>query len=883
MKKSRAKRMLFALSATGALALTPLSAIPIIPSAQAAEKDTSPTSSVSTENAGTAADSSAESKSAEKLVGQFEVTNPKKDGSAFEPGEVIRYNLTVTNNTDMTRSFKAISSNLENWDGCKWSALAKGNTQSCPFAYHTVTDADAKAGSFTPSITFARYNSTGYTGSFENLAPLEGARVEIATPLFEVQSFSFTEGTGKEKYSVGDKLTATLVIRNTSQAPLTLGVDGAKPCSATVPAGKTHTCTFPHTVTKDDLERAQAEYNVVVKATQGQRNATKPAKATTSTPTQWERAKSFAASNADPRLEADLSQLQVIGVNTPEYNIRIPAIAVASNGDLLASWDLRPTNGVAKGGDSPNENSIVQRRSHDGGKTWGPVTTIAQGKVAPAGQRYGYSDPSYVVDHTTGEIFNFHVGSMEAGFPNNPSYRLNEDGTVDEKHRQTMNLAVSSSTDNGYTWSHRIITNDILGSEATKFDGCFATSGAGTQKMQAPYKGRLLQQVACRKADRSGNLAVTIFSDDHGKTWQRGNFTSDTEGAAQGKKWNYDENKVTELSDGRLMLNSRIPRGSAEEGYRMVAVSNDGGMNWSEYRADHNLLDSQNNAQILRAFPTAKKGTLRGKVLLFSNTKNHWDRVDGHVSMSYDDGATWPVSKQIRKGGTGYTTMAVQPDGRIGLLLEPDTWNKIGYVNFSLKYLTDRLPFEVALDDIKDISLTDGKEMTPHAFTSTGNDPLLADTFTFTGLPQGLRYDAQSGKLLGTPNVGNAQTKAFNVTVTLTEEDDGTGIARTSTKNFTIKVEPNEEKPAPKSPDSEEAGAPAPGDPAPTPTPGDPAPTPAPGASGKPGEKNKNSAPQTSPAPQAKPLPFTGVSATLLAFASIGSVLSGIAVLRRRS
>src|SRR5699024_12800566 len=44
-------------------------------------------------------------------------------------------------------------------------------------------------------------------------------------------------------------------------------------------------------------------------------------------------------------------------------NFRIPALAVAPNGDLLAAFDKRPVHG-----DSPAPNSIWQRRSRDGGR-----------------------------------------------------------------------------------------------------------------------------------------------------------------------------------------------------------------------------------------------------------------------------------------------------------------------------------------------------------------------------------------------------------------------------------------------------------------------------------------------------------------------------------
>ncbi|WP_461005028.1 exo-alpha-sialidase [Trueperella pyogenes] len=754
------------------------------------------------------------------LKAAFKVSNPKPGGAPFQEGDTIRYNLEVTNDTGQTRSFESIGSNLTNWNGCKWSAFPAAATQSCPFPTHKVTAEDVKAGGFTPSITFQMYSSTGYKGTTTKFAPFVGSKTPVAPKLASIESFKFTAGTGKENYKVGDALTATLVVKNLSGSQIKISVTDTD-CSADLAAAASHTCTLPHTVTGDDLERGNAKLDVVVNVTQGEHTSTETASATTPTPTTWPAATGFAAPNADPNLAARLTPLQVIENNTSEYNIRIPAIAVASNGDILASYDLRPLNGAWKGGDSPNENSIVQRRSTDGGKTWGPRTTIAEGKVAEIGKRFGWSDPSYVVDHTTGEIFNFHVGSLDAGLPNNPSYRL-VNGKVDETHRQTMNFALSSSTDNGRTWNSRLITNDVLSTSGTRIDeikGCFATSGAGIQKMHEPFKGRLLQQAAC-KFNTGRFRAITIFSDDHGKTWQGGHFTSDTEGAPAGKHWNFDENKIAELSDGRLMLNSRIPGNSYGTGYRLVAYSADGGETWGGYHIEKQLPDSTNNAQLIRAFPSANNGTLRAKVLLFSNTEKPNNRVDGKVKMSYDDGKSWPISKQIRNGHTGYTTMAVQPDGSIGLLMEP-TGQSVGYVNFTLKTLSDTLPFEVALEKISDVKASDGTPIAPIKVTSTGNDPALADTYSAEGLPAGLKINAETGQIEGTPAVGNTDVKSFDVKVTLTEAEDGTGIPRTSSQTFTITLAPNptpapapEPKPEPK--------------PEPTPKP-EPKPTPEPG------------------------------------------------------
>ncbi|UVJ55123.1 exo-alpha-sialidase [Trueperella pyogenes] len=673
---------------------------------------------------------------------------------------------------------------------------------------------------------------------------VSGDAIPVATKLADLSDITVTSGGDKPSYKAGDQLNFDYTVTSLSKNKLSIEGEG---CAKSLDPSESTKCSAKYTVKEEDLERGHAELTARVKVTHDKQSRTLEKSKSVSVPRVWPKATAFKTPNADPRVDARLTDLKILDKDTSDYNIRIPAITVASNGDILASYDLRPKIGARNGGDSPNENSIVQRRSTDGGKTWGPRTTIAEGKVAKEGERYGWSDPSYVVDHTTGEIFNFHVGSLDAGLPESyhPSYQLDEDGKVDTSYRRTMNFALASSTDNGRTWKSRLITDGVLRSSGANINdiaGCFATSGAGIQKMHEPFKGRLLQQAACR-FKIGGFQAITIYSDDHGKTWKGGHFTNTPHR-------NFDENKVVELSDGTLMLNSRVS-GNHGKGKRIVATSSDGGVNWTDIHIDDNLRDSTNNAQIIRAFPSANNGTLRAKVLLFSNTEQS-ERVNGKVKLSYDDGKSWPIAKQIRNGGTGYTTMAVQPDGSIGLLMEPATWNHVGYVNFTLKTLAENLPFEVALEKINDVKTTDGTPIAPIKVTSTGNDPALADTYSAEGLPAGLKINAETGQIEGTPAVGNTDVKSFDVKVTLTEAEDGTGIPRTSSQTFKITLAPNptpapapEPKPEPK--------------PEPTPKP-EPKPEPTPKPEPKPEPTPKpEPKPEPTPKPEPKPTPEPGV------------------------
>ena len=85
-----------------------------------------------------------------------------------------------------------------------------------------------------------------------------------------------------------------------------------------------------------------------------------------------------------------------------------------------------------------------------------------------------------------------------------------------------------------------------------------------------------------------------------------------------------DENKVVELSDGRVMLNSRPGNGS---GYRRVAISKDGGVHYGTVKNETQLPDPNNNAHITRAFPNAPEGSAKAKVLLYSSPRANNEAV----------------------------------------------------------------------------------------------------------------------------------------------------------------------------------------------------------------------------------------------------------------
>ena len=606
--------------------------------------------------------------------------NAPEDG-LYAVGDVMTFNITLTNTSVEAHSFAPASTNLSgNVTKCRWRNVPAGATKTdcAGLATHTVTAEDLKAGSFTPQIAY-EVKAVDYTGQALNTPEtISGTPSPVKSASLRVESF--TPSSNQETYKLGDTVSYTVRIRSVSDKTINVAATGssfddlARQChwgNLRPGKGAVYNCKpLTHTITQADVDAGRWTPSITLTAT-GTDGAALQTLTATGNPIsvvgQHPQAEPAPAPDASTELPASMSEAQHLAGNTATDNYRIPAITTAPNGDLLVSYDERPKDNGNGGSDAPNPNHIVQRRSTDGGKTWSAPTYIHQG--TETGKKVGYSDPSYVVDHQTGTIFNFHVKSYDQGWGGSKA------GT-DPENRSIIQAEVSTSTDNGWTWTHRTITADIT--KDNPWTARFAASGQGIQIQHGAHAGRLVQQYTIRTADGTVQ-AVSVYSDDHGKTWQAGTPTGT----------GMDENKVVELSDGSLMLNSRA---SDSSGFRKVARSTDGGQTWSEPASDKNLPDSVDNAQIIRAFPNAAPSDPRAKVLLLSHSPNPkpWSRDRGTISMSCDDGASWATGKVFNENFVGYTTIAVQSDGSIGLLSEDGNYGGIWYRNFTMNWLGEQ-------------------------------------------------------------------------------------------------------------------------------------------------------------------------------------------------
>lgn len=324
---------------------------------------------------------------------------------------------------------------------------------------------------------------------------------------------------------------------------------------------------------------------------------------------------------------------------------RIPALDVTTRGTLIAAYDARPTLA-----DVPGRIALVVRRSVDGGVTWLP-RQVVRADTAP----FGFGDPSFLVDRVTGRIFLFHVASVRQGFQGAASGNRDDDPDV-------LHADYSWSDDDGITWHPRRLTSAIKDSA---WGGLFAASGRGIQLQRPPYAGRLVQQYVVRW--NGGNYAASAYSDDHGTTWRMGQLVGP----------GMDENKVVELDDGTLLLNSRATP------WRLVARSTDGGVSYHALHADSQLVDPANNGAIIRADERALPGSVAARRLLFVNTQHPTARTNLVVKRSCDSGAHWRTSLTLEPGLAAYATMVMLPGGDVGVLFERGDYDAITFARFT--------------------------------------------------------------------------------------------------------------------------------------------------------------------------------------------------------
>ncbi|HZI30920.1 MAG TPA: exo-alpha-sialidase, partial [Candidatus Binatia bacterium] len=198
----------------------------------------------------------------------------------------------------------------------------------------------------------------------------------------------------------------------------------------------------------------------------------------------------------------------------------------------------------------------------------------------------------------------------------------------------------------------------------------------GIQLTRGPHKGRLVIPANHTEVAGDGTVVTrshVVYSDDHGATWHLG--------GVEDKFTN--ESTVVELADGSLLQNMRCYRGNHR---RAVAVSRNGGASWSPVRRDEALIGPVCQGSILRC---TWPGDGQKSRILFLNPAS-LKRENMTMRVSYDEGATWSVSRALHAGPAAYSCMTMLPDGNIGCLYEcgeRSPYERIVFERVSLDWL----------------------------------------------------------------------------------------------------------------------------------------------------------------------------------------------------
>lgn len=413
---------------------------------------------------------------------------------------------------------------------------------------------------------------------------------------------------------------------------------------------------------------------------------------------------------------------------------RIPALAVTAKGTVLAAYDGRPNLD-----DLPSPIDLLIRRSTDSGRTWGSQEVVRTGIGLE-----GFGDPSLLVDMETQRILLFHAAGTRAGF-----FEATAGHDPDDEYVQHCDL--SFSDDDGLTWQHRRITSQLKISTDRPVTGIFAAAGQGIQIHSGPFTGRLVQQfvVLCEGTI----MAASAYSDDHGNSWTLGQLVGE-----RSHGFSPNENKVVALADGRLLLHSRsTPR-------RLAATSDDGGATWSALGPAEELPDPSDNGSLARfdGLPNVA-GLAEGATdswLLATNNHDTVLRRNTVLSLSPDNGRSWPAKLVLCPESSAYSTAARLPDGNIGVLYERQGYREIVFASVPPEQLTRQLtapPKTAAGDnaglvfDIELRSITPGR---PGTWLNAGEFHVMPsntagwNVHTWKEIGQG--YSEESAQIIGT-------------------------------------------------------------------------------------------------------------------------------------
>lgn len=361
--------------------------------------------------------------------------------------------------------------------------------------------------------------------------------------------------------------------------------------------------------------------------------------------------------------------------NDDLYNkpYRIPAIATARNGHVLAVYDYRPcANDVGAG-----EVDIMLRRSEDHGATWTDEVCIANGVGGSQNVfNAGFGDAAIVADRESDNVLVMHVGGKQF-FPYATATSHNAVGRI-------------RSTDNGKTWA----APEDISAQFMSIDASVSPILPGTYAMFFA-SGRILQSRVYKKdnyyrlyaallvreqlegATNVSHNNHVVYSDDFGDTWHTLGGVCVPGG---------DEAKVEELPDGTIVISSRKSYGRYFNLFTFTDIATAQGK-WGSAVASHGQSGgiafgaNSCNGELMR-LPVIRKSDGKACDLMLQSapTGDSREKVTIYYKeLDYSRAYTpstfaqrWTRGLQVSERGSAYSTYTLQADHRIGFFYEEE-------------------------------------------------------------------------------------------------------------------------------------------------------------------------------------------------------------------
>ena len=384
---------------------------------------------------------------------------------------------------------------------------------------------------------------------------------------------------------------------------------------------------------------------------------------------------------------------------------RIPALAQTKDGTLIAVTDLRYNHTADIGKFGPNGEwgqashihrvDVIIKRSTDNGLTWDSSSTkITNAPDNPV--QYGYGDAAIVADRESDNVLIICAhGDTRYGH-----YKA-------ENANTRLKVVRLRSSDGGGTFTQpEEITTSIYGLNSN-WGTLFFGSGKIMQSRRIKKNKYYRIYTAILITDTAGHLFgnAVLYSDDFGETWQ---VLGD---ATVSPIPNGNEAKVEELPDGRVLLSSRTVNGrlfniftyTNEEtasgrwkNAQSMSLENERGTNGEICIIQARKIDTKALVYLaLQSIPLSSKPHPKGgyEPNIRMNVGIYWRVIEENIGLSALADSTKWKKYQVFTGESGYSTMVMQQDHRIGFLYEKyDHVTKVGDMNDVYDICYESLP-----------------------------------------------------------------------------------------------------------------------------------------------------------------------------------------------